>query len=97
MAIQQAFQESYTVPVAAGTTATSVALPSAEGDALLIFNASASVAHLSLTGPATTGNLPIPPGGSRLITVGYLALTASVLIESGTGNVYLSRGNGSTY
>ncbi len=97
MAIQQAFQESYTVPVAAGTTAQSVSLPQSEGDAILIFNASASIAHMSLTGTATTSNLPIPAGGARLITVGYLAQTASVLLESGTGTVYLSRGNGTTY
>jgi hypothetical protein len=97
MAIQQAFQESYTVPVTAGTAATSAALPGAEGDALLIYNAATSVAHLSLTATATTGSLPIPPGGTRLVTIGFLPLTASVLIESGTGTVYLSRGNGSTY
>jgi len=97
MAIQQAFQESYTVPVAAGTSAQSVALPACEGDALLVFNAAPSIAHLSVTGTASATSLPIPVGGSRLLTIGFLALAASVLIESGSGTVYLSRGNGTTY
>jgi hypothetical protein len=97
MAIQQAFQEAYTVPVAASTTAVSAALPAGEGDALLVFNAAASVAHLSLAGTATPGNFPIPPNGQRLLTVGFMPLTASVILDSGAGTVYLSRGNGTTY
>jgi hypothetical protein len=107
MSSTQAFQEEYTVTIAAGTAAASAALPAGAalsspltayaGDALLVFNAGAAVAHLSLNGTATTGNLPIPPGGSRLLTIGPMALTASVILDSGTGTVYLSRGTGYSY
>ncbi|MEI9983513.1 MAG: hypothetical protein WDN69_10075 [Aliidongia sp.] len=64
---------------------------------LLAFNAGTAVAHLTFNGTATTANLPIPAGGSRLLTIGPMALTASVVLESGTGTVYLSRGTGHTY
>jgi hypothetical protein len=107
MPATQAFQEDYTIPVAAGTAASTTALPAGAplspplaaygGDALLVFNAGAAIAHLSLNGPATTANLPIPPGGSRLLTIGPMALIASIILESGSGMVYLSRGTGHTY
>ncbi len=107
MSATQPFQEEYTLAIAAGTSAASIALPAGAvtasplsayaGDALLVFNASATVAHLSLNGTATGGNLPIPAGGSRLLTIGPLALTASIILDSGTGTVYLSRGTGHSY
>jgi hypothetical protein len=107
MPVTQPFQEEYTLALATSTTAAGVVLPAGAvtasplsaygGDSLLVFNGSAAVAHLSLNGTATTGNLPIPAGGSRLLTIGPLALTASVVLDSGAGTVYLSRGTGHTY
>jgi hypothetical protein len=107
MPATQPFQEEYTLAVAASTSAASTALPAGAvtasplaayaGDALLVFNASSAVAHVSVNGTATATNLPIPAGGSRLLTIGPMALTASVVLDSGSGTVYLSRGTGHTY
>lgn len=95
-----------TVTLAAGTTAASATLPnftaagtmpSAEAS-LLVLNTTAAVAFVRFDGnPATPNDLPVPPGGSRLLDIGSYASNASAILASGTGNVFFTRGSGSSY
>ena len=71
------------------------------GEAVLVYNASAAVAFVrfgtDLTVVATSADMPVPPGGRMLMHAGEYALTAAVLLSSGSGTVYFSRGNGTVY
>jgi hypothetical protein len=88
------FSPQSTVTVAAGTVAAGGAVP--PSDAVLVFNASIAVAFVSFTGEAAAGT-PIPAGGSRLFAGAPSIRTASVILESGAGNVYLTTGSGTAY
>jgi len=90
------FREDYTITMVSCAVSRCAALP-AGGISLLVFNASPSIVHISFHGDATVANFPIPPGGSRLLNIGPLDRTASVILDSGTGTAYLSRGDGETY
>jgi hypothetical protein len=96
----QPFRPAGTLTIAATTTATA-ALLSGSGDAALIYNNSAGVALVSFgvavaDAPAST-QIPIPPGGTRLIGCGVFARAAAVTLASGTGNVYVTTGTGTVY
>jgi hypothetical protein len=86
--------------VAASTGAQSVKLADG-GDAMLVFNASNSVAFVRFGTDASVtaggADLPVPPGSRTLMHVGGLAGWASAVLLEGAGNVYFTRGEGSTY
>lgn len=96
----QPFRPAGTVVVAAGTGSANTTL-SVGGEAVLVFNASAAVAFVrfgtDLTVTATVSDMPVPAGGRMLIHAGEYASTAAVLLSSGSGSVYFSRGNGTVY
>lgn len=84
-----------TVTVAASTTAAqATGLP--PSDSVLVFNATGAVAFVAFSGTATPASTPVPPGGRQLFA-GTLGKTASVILASGTGAVYLTAGNGTAY
>jgi hypothetical protein len=95
-----AFSPEATVSVAAGTTSVSVAL-GGTGPSLLIYNGSSSTAFLSLGATtaltATTASLPVPAGSQILLGIGATVNAAAVVLPTGTGKVFLTRGSGSFY
>jgi hypothetical protein len=95
-----AFSPEATVHIAAGTTSSAVTLVGS-GPSLLVFNSTGSIAFLSLGAStsvvATPNSLPVPAGIQVLLTVGATVTTAAVVLGSGSGTVYLTRGSGSAY
>jgi hypothetical protein len=95
-----AFSPEATVSITAGTSSNAVAL-GGSGPSLLVFNTTSSIAFLSLGAStsviATTGSLPVPAGAQLLLTVGATVAAAAVVLASGSGTVYLTRGSGSAY
>jgi hypothetical protein len=95
-----AFSPEATVGVAASTTSTAVAL-GGTGPSLLVFNGSASVAFLSLGAStaltATTSDMPVPAGSQVLLGIGATVNAAAVILQTGTGTVFFTRGSGSFY
>lgn len=93
-----------TVMVACAGASANAALVGGGGSAL-VFNASADIAFVRFgTDGTVTANpatdTPIPPGGTRLLSIGPLAKWAAAAIDAGgtgTGDVYFTRGEGSTY
>ncbi|HET6183230.1 MAG TPA: hypothetical protein VFA03_06500 [Acetobacteraceae bacterium] len=95
----QPFQPTYTSAVTAGTTAASVALPPG-GNSVLITNGASDYAFVRLgsTGVTATGSdLPVPAGGRVLLNAPDYVTAIGVLLNSGTGTVFVSRGSGTTY
>jgi hypothetical protein len=96
----QPFRPAGTATAAASTISASVALVGG-GHAVLVYNASSSTAFFRLT--ATTGltasmsDTPVPPGGRMLVDGGPFVNSAAVILQSGTGNVYFTLGDGDTY
>jgi hypothetical protein len=95
-----AFSPEATVGVAASTTSTAVAL-GGTGPSLLVFNGSNSTAFLSLGAStaltATTADLPVPAASQILLGIGATVNAAAVILDTGTGPVFLTRGSGSFY
>lgn len=95
-----AFNPEGTVSVAAGTASLAASLPGT-GPSLLIFNSTTAIAFLRLgattTLTATSADMPIPAGGRALLSVGTTVTSAAILLSSGSGLVYLTRGSGSVY
>ncbi len=95
----QPFRPAGTASVIAGTSAATVSLPSG-GDLLLVTNAAGTIAFVrlgsDLTVTATTADLPILPGSRVLLGVNSLISTAAVLLASGSGSVFFTRGDGSS-
>jgi hypothetical protein len=92
-----AFNPEATVSLTAGTASLAVAI-AGSGPSLLVFNASSSTAFLRLGATtaltATTADLPVPAASRVLLGIGA---TAAVILETGTGPVFLTRGAGSVY
>jgi len=103
----QPFNPAATVSLAATTASQSVssgiAAPSSGvggPDAVLVYNASASVAFVAFGNGAATAKLasyPVPPGGSRLIAINGNINFASAVLLAGTGAVYFSFGTGTVF
>ena len=95
-----AFSPEATVGVAASTTSTAVAL-GGTGPSLLVFNGSTSIAFLSLGAStaltATTADTPVPAGSQVLLGIGATVNAAAVILQTGTGTVFFTRGSGSVY
>jgi hypothetical protein len=86
----------------AATTTTSAATPLAGNDEnVLVYNASATgIAFVRVDGStcaATLSDTPIPPGGRLLLQVSPYATMGAVILSTSTGNVYFTRGSGSSY
>jgi hypothetical protein len=95
-----------TQPFAASATATfaattsTLSAPLGSGDTALVYNASAGIAFVSFgngAAVATLTGVPIPPGATRLLYIGPVANFAAVILSTGTGNVYVTSGNGTAY
>lgn len=84
-----------TLAIAGSVASASGTLPQQGGQAR-IYNAAAAVAYVRFTVGGSTAvatDVPIPPGAVEVFGVGY-ADTVSVLLASGTGNVYVTSGEG---
>ena len=96
----QPFRPAGTVSAAASTTAQTVAL-SGGGNAVLIYNATNSVAFFRLGATsglsATSNDTPIPPGARMLVGGGPFVSYAGIILSSGNGEVYFTLGDGDTY
>lgn len=96
----QPFRPSGTVTLNASTAATNAAMLGV-GEAALVTNATAGIAFLRFgtdnTVTATKADTPILPGVRMLIHAGELASTVSVVLGSGSGSVYVTRGDGTVY
>lgn len=95
-----AFNPEATVSLAATTTSAATAL-GGSGPSLLVYNASSSTAFLRLGATtvltAALTDLPVPPASRVLLSVGATVAAAAVILSSGSGTVYLTRGSGSVY
>jgi hypothetical protein len=98
--MNQPFRPAGTLTVAASTANARGALVGG-GNSVLVFNSTTSVAFVRFgtdsTVTATAADTPIPPGLRMLVDAGPFIQQAAVLLASGTGNVYFSRGDGTTY
>ena len=94
----QPFRPAGTVSVAAGTTSSSAVLP-AGGDTALVINPTTSVAFVrfgadpSVT--ATTMDTPVLPNARLLLGINALITNVAVVLATGSGAVYVTRGDGS--
>ena len=95
----QPFQPSYTVPVAVSTLATSTTLPPG-GSSVLITNGASDYIFVRLGVPgvfATPNDMPVPAGARLLLHAPDTVSAISVLLNSGNGTAFISRGTGSAY
>jgi hypothetical protein len=96
----QGFKPSGTLTVAASTTSAGGKLPGG-GESVLVYNASAAIAFVHFDAQTTAATVvadtPVPAGARMLFQVGVFSTYASVVLASGSGNVYFSRGDGTSY
>ncbi len=96
----QPFRPAGTVTAAVTTRGSQIALAGG-GNAVLVYNASASIAFFRLGGATglgvTLNDTPVPPGTRMLVGAGPFVSYAAVMLSSGTGNVYFTLGDGDTY
>ncbi|MDE1883217.1 MAG: hypothetical protein KGH70_04475 [Rhodospirillales bacterium] len=96
----QPFRPAGTVGASASTTSANVTLVGG-GQAVLVYNASTSVAFFRLAAAAgvvaALSDTPVPPGGRMLVDAGPFVTNAAVVLNAGTGSVYFTRGDGDTY
>ncbi|GLR67571.1 hypothetical protein GCM10010909_22520 [Acidocella aquatica] len=96
----QPFRPAGTAGAAATTRASQIALVGG-GNAVLVYNSSASTAFFRLGGAtgltATLNDTPVPPGGRMLVGGGPFVSYAAVLLSAGSGTVYFTLGDGDTY
>lgn len=88
-----------TKTVSASTTSASATWADNDkaGDCLRVFNNTTAVAFLKYglgTQTATTANIAIAPGAVEVIMIGEAADTVAVILSTGTGSVYLTKGSG---
>lgn len=100
MGSTQPFRVTGTVTLAATTTSAQAALMGL-GSSAVIYNASADVAFVEF-GPsgavtASLASFPVPPGGRALVYIGPMTSGVAVILSTGTGAVYVSRGDGDAY
>lgn len=90
---------STTKTVSASTTSASATWADNDkaGDCLRVFNNTTAVAFLKYgigAQTATTANIAIAPGAVEVIAVGDATDTVAVILSTGTGSVYLTKGSG---
>jgi hypothetical protein len=95
----QPFQPAYTVAISA--SATPLAKPlSPAGTSVLVTNAASDYAFVRLGTAgvvASATDIPVPAGGRLLLHAPEPVTAVSVLLNSGTGTVFVSRGSGTAY
>jgi hypothetical protein len=68
---------------------------------VVVYNSSAAIAFVAFGGSGVVATVassyPVPPGASRIISVGYIAGYVAAILASGSGNVYFSYGAGSVF
>lgn len=95
----QPFQPSYTISLSASTVATSAKL-AAGGTSLLVTNAASDYAFVRLGSvgvSATPADTPVPAGARLLLHAPEPVVAISIVLNSGTGTVFVSRGTGTSY
>ncbi len=95
----QPFQPAYTVSLAASTTAIGQVLAPG-GTSVLVTNAASDYAFVRLGTPgilATPIDVPVPAGARLLLHAPETVSAISVLLNSGSGTVFVSRGSGTAY
>lgn len=96
----QPFRPAGTVTVSATTTSAAQALAGG-GDSVLVTNAAGAIAFVrfgadpSVT--ASSADVPVLADGQILLGVNGLIGYAAAVLQSGTGSVFFTRGDGSTY
>jgi hypothetical protein len=94
------FAQSGVVSLAVSTTSTGAALPGS-GDTVLVTNATASLAWVTLGGGAAPptavagAGYPVLPGGRRLIAAAQAVTQVAAVLASGTGQIIVEIGTGS--
>ncbi len=96
----QPFRPSGTTQLSVNNTSTAGALIG-NGDSVLIYNASATIAFVrfgtDLTVAASPTDTPIPANARMLLHIGSLATTVGAVLSSGSGAVFFTRGDGTVY
>lgn len=96
----QPFRPAGTASLAASTTSGTVALVGG-GSAVLIYNASGATAFIRLGAAAgmvaAVTDTPVPAGARMLMDGGPFVSVAAAVLQSGTGTVYFTLGDGDTY
>ncbi|MGA9865713.1 MAG: hypothetical protein WBQ75_04655 [Acetobacteraceae bacterium] len=95
----QPFQPSYTLSLTVSTTAVTKTLPPA-GTSVLVTNAASDYTFVRLGTPgvlATANDIPVPAGARLLLHAPEPVGAISMLLNSGTGTVFVSRGTGTAY
>jgi hypothetical protein len=96
----QPFRPAGTVSISASTTSANASLAGG-GDSVLVYNAAASVAFIRFGADpsllAANTDTPVPPGGRLLFGVNPLITYGAAALAGGSGAVYFTRGDGSTY
>jgi hypothetical protein len=88
------------ITVAATTTSVDTALPGSDAPAasLRVINASAAVAAIRYGAGAQTAvlatDLPVNAGSTEVFNIPVGVTNVAVILASGTGNVYFTRGGG---
>jgi hypothetical protein len=94
----QPFYPTGTATVAASTTPASIALAGG-GETVLVTNATTALAFIRFGADASVvannADMPVLPGSKLLLGINGLICYASILLATGTGEVYFSRGDGS--
>ena len=95
------FRPAGTVTIAASTTSATAQLAGG-GSSVLIYNESSATAFVRLGAASgltalAGSDYPVPAGARTVIDGGPFILYAAVVLRSGTGNVYVSLGDGAAY
>ncbi len=92
------FRPTGTVTVSAGTISTNMAL-SGGGDTVVVTNPTAALAYVRFgsdpTIAASSADMPILPSSKLILSVNSLITYAAAILQSGSGNIMFSRGDGS--
>jgi H2-forming N5,N10-methylenetetrahydromethanopterin dehydrogenase-like enzyme len=92
------FRPTGTVSLAAGTNSASVALAGG-GDSVVVTNITTSLAYVRFGADpsvaATVADMPVLAGSRVMLGVNSLIEYAAAVLVSGSGNVLLTRGDGS--
>ena len=95
----QPFRPAGTASLAAGI-ASSVVTLAGGGDSLLVTNATSSVAFIRLGSSAnvvaTATDMPVLPGSRVLLGINPLITTVAVMLATGSGSLFFTRGDGSS-
>jgi hypothetical protein len=99
----KAFQSTGSVAVSASTTSASATMLGG-GDEVLVTNARPDYIFVRFGGAGNTvtaisspPDAVVPSGQRRIFTVPSTAQTVAVLLNSGTGTVFVERGSGTQY